>query len=190
MLRNIVGLLMMIIAFHSCGPNTEAEAPVETEQEVTESPEEQTTAAIQLADDTLAYQVENGVIQLTWDLLANIDFEEKYNEEIDQQVPYPLFHPTIKSIDGKKVTIEGFVLPLDETGDESIVILSAFPYSQCFFCGNAGPESVLDIQMKDQKKGSSFSMDEKTRFVGKLRLNDSDLYYLNYILEEAEIAGD
>ena len=144
--------------------------------------------SISLSDDTLAYQIKNGVIQLTWDLLANIAFDERYNEEIDQQVPYPIFHPTIQSFAGKEVTIEGFVLPLDETGgDESIVILSAFPYSQCFFCGNAGPESVLDIQMRAGEDQSRFKMDEKTRFVGRLKLNDTDLYYLNYILEDARV---
>ena len=79
----------------------------------------------------------------------------------------------------------GFVIPLEETADKTFVILSAFPYSQCFFCGQAGPESVIDILA--ESKLPRLSVDEKLTFRGRLRLNEDDLRYLNYILEEAEL---
>ena len=41
----------------------------------------------------------------------------------------------------------------------------------------------MDIKLTDPLR---LETDEVVQFKGKLRLNDSDLYYLNYILEDAE----
>ena len=54
-----------------------------------------------------------------------------------------------------------------------------------FFCGQAGPESVMEIQMVKQYDG--LRMDQVLTFKGKLRLNTDDIYQLNYILEDAEV---
>ena len=43
----------------------------------------------------------------------------------------------IQAINGKEVLIQGYIIPFEETGDESILILSANPFSTCFFCGGA-----------------------------------------------------
>jgi hypothetical protein len=64
-------------------------------------------------------------------------------------------------------------------------VLSANPYSSCFFCGQAGPESVMEIQLLKQYDG--LRMDQVITFEGRLRLNADDIYQLNYILEEAEV---
>ena len=64
-------------------------------------------------------------------------------------------------------------------------MLSANPYSSCFFCGQAGPESVMEIQLLKQYDG--LRMDQVITFKGKLRLNADDIYQLNYILEDAEV---
>lgn len=78
------------------------------------------------------------------------------------------------------------MIPVSETGDEEIFILSAFPYSQCFFCGQAGLESILDIQLKNEPQ-RNLKLDEQLNFKGKLRLNATDLDYLIYILDDAEL---
>jgi len=41
----------------------------------------------------------------------------------------------------------------------------------------------MDVQLK--KQGRRFKQDAMVTFQGKLRLNDSDLDYLNYILDDA-----
>ncbi|NUO00962.1 MAG: hypothetical protein HUU01_10150 [Saprospiraceae bacterium] len=124
-------------------------------------------------------------VDLNWQMLAKIEFKEMFNDEADAFVPYPIFHPLIKALDGKMVQIKGYVIPTEEIGNTDILVLSANPFSQCFFCGNAGPESVMDIKLAG--KAPEFDLDQVTTFKGKLRLNDADLYYLNYILEEAEV---
>lgn len=146
------------------------------------------TPLVELEPDTTRYQMKEGFYQVTWQHLSKVSFVDKMNEEYDAMVAYPVFQPSVKKLDGQKIQIKGYVIPLEETGDESIVILSAFPFTSCFFCGGAGPETVIDVQLKKQK--TRFKQDDMISFRGKLRLNDSDLDYLNYILEEAEVYSE
>jgi hypothetical protein len=88
-------------------------------------------------------------------------------------------------LDGKRVEVEGFYIPVDETGNEKIVILSAYPFAQCFFCGKAGVESIIDIL--SPKKLPALKVDTKIKFRGRLKLNRDNFDYLIYVLEEAEM---
>jgi len=125
-------------------------------------------------------------VKLNWVQLSDMTMEYRYNEEFGFDIPYPVFGDEIKAVEGKEVTLEGFVL-LIEAEDEEIVILSKYPYSQCFFCGGAGPESVVDVLLKDASKDHGLKMDQRVTFKGKLKLNIEDLDHLNYIFEEAEL---
>ncbi len=140
-----------------------------------------------IEEDTTSYKVVDNHYEILWSHLSKVDFEERFNEDMNVMIPYPVFHPSVKKLAGKKIQIKGYVIPFEETGDETIVILSAFPFSSCFFCGGAGAETVMDVQMK--KKSQRFKQDAMTTFRGKLRLNDSDLDYLNYILDDAEVVN-
>lgn len=136
--------------------------------------------------DSSQYNFRAGSVDLNWQILARVTFDEQYNEELDQYIPYPVFSPSVKALNGEEVYIQGYYIPVDEAGDEDMLVLSAYPFSACFFCGNAGPESVMDIQLKEKNK-LKFKTDDRITFKGKLKLNDTDLYYLNYILEDAEL---
>lgn len=144
------------------------------------------TSSLLTSIDSVEYTYTDGAVELGWDILAMVDFEETFNEEVQAYIPYPTFHPPVKALEGKEVIVRGFIIPLEETGEETILVLSANPFSSCFFCGGAGPESVMDIKLKPNVK-RDFKTDQQTAFRGKLKLNDSDLYYLNYILEDAEL---
>jgi hypothetical protein len=136
--------------------------------------------------DTFEYTYIDDAILIDWELLSKVDFEETFNEELQAYIPYPNFHPPVLALDGKTVIIKGYIIPLEETEQESILVLSANPFSTCFFCGGAGPETVMDIKLKTNAE-RDFSTDEKLAFKGRMKLNDEDLYYLNYILEDAEV---
>ena len=90
---------------------------------------------------------------------------------------------SVKAFDNKEVQIRGFIIPVDIVQD--YYVLSANPYSSCFFCGQAGPESVMEVQLVKQYEG--LRMDQVITFKGKLKLNVDDIYQLNYVLEDAEI---
>jgi len=123
--------------------------------------------------------------QVTWKDLAEVSFKEEYNKEFDFNVLIPKFSKNVKALDGKWIKIEGYAIPVDELGFEDMLVLSGVPYSQCFFCGLSGPESVMDIKPKKKLKG--VKTDKKLKLVGKLKLNERDMSKLNYILTEAEL---
>ena len=120
---------------------------------------------------------------ITWELLKNVEFDEVWSEEFQAYYMVPKFSNAVKALDGKEVQIRGFIIPVDIVQD--YYVLSANPYSSCFFCGQAGPESVMEIEMI--KKYEGLRMDQVITFRGRLKLNVDDIYQLNYILQDAEI---
>jgi hypothetical protein len=119
-----------------------------------------------------------------WSLFAKTKFEAKYNDKAAEYFLYPVFAPELKDLVGKEVALEGYYLPIDVDGD-AYIILSKFPYSQCFFCGGAGPESIAEVTFKI--KQAKFTMDQFIRVTGKLKLNEGDIDHGNFILEEAAL---
>jgi len=120
---------------------------------------------------------------ISWEVLKNVEFDEVWSEEFQAYYMVPKFGKSITALDGKEIQIRGFIIPVDIVQD--YYVLSANPYSSCFFCGQAGPESVMEIQMVKQYDG--LRMDQVITFKGKLRLNVDDIYQLNYILEDAQV---
>ena len=123
-----------------------------------------------------------GLPKLTWKTMENIKFEKKYYKESDGEMLAPIFTEDIKKLDGKEIQVEGYVIPVDEKG--RYCALSANPYASCFFCGKAGPASVMTIKFK--KKNKTFKTDDYIQFKGTLELNYNDINDFYYILNEAE----
>ena len=117
-----------------------------------------------------------------WTLFAKTKFEAKYNDKAAEYFLYPVFAPELTNLVGKEISLEGYYLPIDIDGDVYI-ILSKFPYSQCFFCGGAGPESIAEVTFK--VKPGKFEMDQYLRVKGKLKLNEGNIEHGNFILEDA-----
>lgn len=119
-----------------------------------------------------------------WALFAKTKFDAKYNEKAGEYFLMPAFSEDLKSLVGKDIMLEGYYLPIDVEGDVYI-ILSKFPYSQCFFCGGAGPESIAEVTFKT--KQGKFTADQFIRIRGKLKLNEGDIDHGNFIVENAEL---
>lgn len=122
--------------------------------------------------------------KVTWEMLRDVTFKKKWYPEESIYMLYPTFGPSVSKLDGKEITIKGYLVPVDVESNQ--FVLSAFPYSQCFFCGGGGPESVMALKLK--KPGRRFKTDEVQTFKGTLKLNASDIYELNYILQNAEVS--
>jgi len=121
-----------------------------------------------------------------WALFAKTKFEAKYNDKSAEYFLYPVFASELTSQVGKEISLEGYYMPIDIEGN-AYIILSKFPYSQCFFCGAAGPESIAEINFK--VKPGKFEMDQFLRVKGKLKLNEKDIEHGNFILEEAVLVS-
>ncbi len=114
--------------------------------------------------------------------MAKVEWSEKYFEEYDEKVWYPKYSKEVLSLNGTLIEIEGYVIPVDV--ESGYYVLSANPFASCFFCGAAGPESVMELQFpKTMKK--VFNMDDVVVFRGTLKLNWDDLEHCNYILQNA-----
>ncbi len=121
-----------------------------------------------------------------WSLFAKTKFDAKYNEKAAEYFLMPSFPDELKALVGKEISLEGYFLPIDVEGD-AYIILSKFPYSQCFFCGGAGPESIAEIIFKG--KHEKFVADQYLRIKGKLKLNEGDIDHGNFIVEAAEVVS-
>jgi len=121
--------------------------------------------------------------KITWETLTDVRFSRKYFEEVGQHLYYPNFGASVKALEGEQVFITGYMLPM--APEENLFILSKFPFAECFFCGNSGPESIVELQLKPGHP--KFRMDELVTIMGRLKLNQDNIDYCNYILEEAEI---
>jgi hypothetical protein len=117
-----------------------------------------------------------------WALFAKTKFEAKYSEKAKEYFLFPNFSAELKQMAGREITLEGYHLPIDVAGD-AYIILSKYPFSQCFFCGGAGPESISEVYFKE--KQPKFEPDQYIRVRGRLRLNDSDIDHGNFIIEDA-----
>lgn len=122
-------------------------------------------------------------LAISWKRLADVQFTRRLNKELSMYFLYPTFGPSVNALQGKDVTIRGYMIPVDPNDD--IYVISAKPMAACFFCGGSGPESIMELQFR--KKKQRFRTDEVRTIRGKLALNANDIDHLNYILKEAEV---
>jgi len=140
--------------------------------------------AILLLTSSMAFISVSNPVKLTWETLRDVTFKKKWYAEESIYMLSPTFGPSVQKLKNQQVSITGYILPVDL--DANLYVLSAFPFSACFFCGGAGPETVMTLNFK--KNSRKFKTDERLTFVGTLKLNTDDIYQMNYILDGATIA--
>jgi len=96
------------------------------------------------------------------------------------KVDVPVFSQDIKKLEGKEVTIKGYIIPIEGYKSHKEFIFSAFPYNMCFFCGGAGPETVMEVFATEAIEYTA----EPVMIRGKLELNSTDVNRLMYSLSE------
>ncbi len=131
-------------------------------------------------------KTENGAFLLPWKYLLSLKMDSTYNQKLGMVVEVPLFNDTLKALEGKQVIVEGYYIPASETKNNQIVILSAYPFAQCFYCGKAGIESVIDVL--SVKPLPRMKTDAKVRIQGRFKLNADNFDYLVFVLEESVLA--
>lgn len=121
-----------------------------------------------------------------WKTLSKITFKKQFDESLGFKVDVPVFSEDIKKLAGKEIKIKGYIIPVEGYKSHKEFIFSAFPYNMCFFCGGAGPETVMEIYAKEAIKYTA----EPVTLKGKLELNATDVNRLIYTLKEVEMAKD
>lgn len=99
----------------------------------------------------------------SWELLGRVTFEEKYLAKYETWVLVPTFSPELQKACGKPFRIKGYVIPLDVAAGQ--YALSRYPFASCFFCGGAGPETVIGFTVGP---GKVYATDTYVEFSGVL----------------------
>lgn len=122
----------------------------------------------------------------TWKTLAKITYTKQYDELMGFKVDVPVFSEDIKALEGKEVEVKGYIIPVEGYKSHKEFIFSAFPYTMCFFCGGAGPESVMDVFATNPVEYSA----EQITLRGKLELNATDINRLMYSIHDAVLVEE
>jgi hypothetical protein len=117
----------------------------------------------------------------TWKTLSKITFKKEYNEMMGFKVDVPVFSEDVQALAGKEVTITGYIIPVEGYRSHKEFIFSAYPYNLCFFCGGAGPETVMEVYADEAIPYTA----EPITIKGKLELNGDDINRLIYALNGA-----
>jgi hypothetical protein len=127
--------------------------------------------------------VQTNAQESTWKTLAKITYTKQYDELMGFKVDVPVFSEDIKAMEGKEVEVKGYIIPVEGYKSHKEFIFSAFPYTMCFFCGGAGPETVMDVYAKNPVEYTA----EQVVLRGKLELNATDINRLMYSIHDAEV---
>ena len=118
----------------------------------------------------------------TWKTLSRITYKKEFDELMGFKIDKPVFSDKVKALSGKEIIIKGYIIPVEGYKSHKEFILSAFPYNMCFFCGGAGPETVMEVESKEPVKYQADAIYLK----GTLELNADDINRLMYKIVDAE----
>jgi hypothetical protein len=118
---------------------------------------------------------------ITWKMLGVIKYVKKPHPEYKEGVMFPVINATVKAKGKKRVVLSGFIIPVDPT----TFALSKNVFASCFFCGQAGPETITGIKFRG--KTPKLKTDQYVTLEGVFRYNDSDVDDWIYHIEDAVI---
>jgi len=123
-----------------------------------------------------------------WKLMLN-DVKVRYTWSVKHgaYITRARFGENVQKLDGKEVTLKGFFLAADLTGN--LFVLSANPMATCFFCGVAGIESVVELEPHpdDLRLFKRLRTDNYIEVRGKLELNPDNFERLIYIMKDVRL---
>ena len=99
-----------------------------------------------------------------------VNVEGKTKDGYDFQYFTPVFTPDVKALNGKQITVKGFMFPLGETEKQTEFLFGPFPVN-CPFQYHVGPNLVFEVHA--DKNPVKFSYDAVT-VTGTLQLVDKD----------------
>jgi len=119
----------------------------------------------------------------SWRALSDVTFVSKTDELLGYEIEAPVFGSKVLALEGKQVQVRGYIVPLEEMRGHKYFVLSSLPFNVCFFCGGAGPETVIEVYSKNEIPFT----DKAITIKGTLELNADDPLHLMYLLKNAEL---
>lgn len=97
------------------------------------------------------------------------------------KVDVPVYSQEVKALEGTTVEVKGYIIPVEGYKTHQEFVFSAYPYNMCYFCGGAGPETVMEVTALKPVKYTA----EPIMLRGVLQLNTGDINRLLYSLQDA-----
>lgn len=119
---------------------------------------------------------------ISWETLSRVEFDEYFDRDLNEWMLQGRFSEEVKALNQQRVILKGYVIPLDVSGQE--FALSAFPFSSCYFCGGAGPETVLKIELSTD--APSWETDDYVELIGRFILKSKPGLEFHYTLQVEE----
>ncbi|MFK7972447.1 MAG: hypothetical protein AB8F95_18905 [Bacteroidia bacterium] len=115
--------------------------------------------------------------QNIWLSLSKTTLTKQVDEDLGIPISIPQYPAEVEALDGKTVEVKGYIIPMEV--DLGYFAFSAFPYETCFFCGQAGIETVMEVVAKEEINYVA----KRVTLRGTLKLNREDfssrlLFYL------------
>ncbi len=114
-----------------------------------------------------------------WNTLSKVTIHT--TTKAGQTIDVPVFSEELKQWNGKEIVLKGYIIPLEELRKQNYFVLSRYPFSLCYFCGGAGVETVIEVNIQ---KPIPFTEDAIT-VKGVLQLNDKSPNHLIFVLNNA-----
>ena len=118
-------------------------------------------------------------------LHPDVEWAEKYDSTSATSLLTATFGSSSMAYNNKEVYITGYVIPLDVLGIS--FALSRNSYASCFFCGQAGPETVMDLMVKPGTIPKTKYNNYPLKFKGTLILKEENPTGFNYQLVNAQL---
>jgi hypothetical protein len=131
------------------------------------------------AENSFASQTKPDTI--TWKLLGIIKYVKKPAKDYPEGVMFPIINSSLKEKNKKKIAISGFIIPIDNVS----YALSKNVFASCFFCGQAGPETIMGIKFKGTTP--KLKTDQFVILEGVFRYNENDVNDWIYHIDDAVI---
>ena len=116
-----------------------------------------------------------------WKTLSQLTYKKEMDEFLGFKIDKPVFGAPVKALEGEEITIRGYIIPVEGYQDQTEFVFSAYPYSMCFFCGGAGPETVMEVEAREPIEYTADPISLK----GTLHLNPDDINALMYKMTDA-----
>ncbi len=127
---------------------------------------------------------------VTWSDFSEISYEEKLDSSTQVIYMMPIFDTKLKAIDGKAVSITGYLFPVDPASGYYILKADDKPFGCCMsHAGN--PNEIIELRFEniDFKLLEKYANRQIT-VTGNFELNENDVMALDLILESAMVATD
>ncbi len=121
-----------------------------------------------------------------WKTLAKITYKKEYDEFLGFKIDKPVFGEEVQALSEQEVEVKGYIIPVEGYKGHTEFIFSAYPYNMCFFCGGAGPETVMEVESAEPVEYTA----EPIILRGKLLLNADDINRLMYLLVDARLVDE